>query len=492
MYHSKALRMPRGEMTKPLLRNPLETEQALPEPGGLTVGILGSGDFSRSLALRLVSSGHRVVVGSRHPKRHAGLFPAAAEVTTQQDAAGRADVVFVAAFREHYATLCGLKEALAGKVLVDVSNNAELNLHQQSNAEHLAELFPECTVVKGFNVLSAWALQSGPKDGSKQVLLCGDSGEAKSTVAHLARAMGFIPVDMGSLPSAREIENIPLRLFPSWKSPVLCALGLFSFFYAYNFVRGVIHPYVTKGQNSFYKIPVEMVNVSLPCVAYVMLSLVYLPGVLAAFLQLRHGTKYRRFPDWLDRWLQQRKQIGLLSFLCAALHAVYSLCLPMRRSARYRLLNEAFKQVKAGQESVWVEEEVWRMEIYLSFGVLALAVLSLLAVASLPSVGNALNWREFSFIQSNLGYSALLIATLHTLAFGWRRAFDPDQYRFYLPPTFAVALALPCAVLLGKVCLLLPCASLQLTRIRRGWERGQQIRFRLPEDGAALEDVSNV
>ncbi|XP_058889869.1 metalloreductase STEAP3-like isoform X3 [Acipenser ruthenus] len=388
----------RGEMSKPLLGKS-ESELSYSELSGMTVGILGSGDFARSLATCLVCSGFKVVVGSRNPKISVALFPATTEVTTQENAVNKTDVIFVAVFREHYSTLCDLKEALAGKILVDVSNSTELNHHHESNAEYLASLFPKCMVVKGFNVISAWALQSGPKDGNKQVLVCSDNKEARGTVCQIARSMGFIPVDMGSLSSAREIENTPLRLFPSWKTPLMLSLGLFVFFYAYNFTRSVIHPYVTKGEHCFYKMPIELVNVTLPCVAYVMLSLVYLPGVLAAFLQLRYGTKYRRFPGWLDQWLKHRKQIGLLSFLSAALHAVYSLCLPMRRSARYLLLNAAFRQVKDGVENTWVEEEVWRMELYISLGILALAALSLLAVASLPSVGNSLNWREFSFIQ---------------------------------------------------------------------------------------------
>lgn len=157
--------------------------------------------------------------------------------------------------------------------------------------------------------------------------------------------MGFTPVDMGCMSSACEIENIPLRLLPAWKIPIFLALGLFLCFFTYNLVRQVIHPYIREQKNRFYKIPVEVVNTTLPCVAYVMLSLVYLPGVLAACSQLYYGTKYRRFPDWLDQWLQHRKQIGLLSFFCAALHAVYSLCLPMRRSHRYQLIETAVKQV---------------------------------------------------------------------------------------------------------------------------------------------------
>lgn len=56
-------------------------------------------------------------------------------------------------------------------------------------------------------------------------------------------------------------------------------------------------------------------------------------------------------------------------------------------------------QVKAGVEDSWVSEEVWRMELYLSVGIMALGLLSLLAVTSLPSVASRVNWREFSFIQ---------------------------------------------------------------------------------------------
>lgn len=159
--------------------------------------------------------------------------------------------------------------------------------------------------------------------------------------------MGFMPVDMGSLAAAREVEARPLHLFPSWKVPVILALGLFIFFYAYNFTRDVLQPYVQEGKSKFYKLPLSVVNTSLPCVAYVLLSLVYLPGILAAALQLWRGTKYRRFPDWLDHWLQHRKQIGLLSFFCAALHALYSVCLPVRVSYRYDLVNLAIKQVQS-------------------------------------------------------------------------------------------------------------------------------------------------
>ncbi|KAG8004625.1 Metalloreductase STEAP2 [Nibea albiflora] len=337
------------EMSRPLIRGRDEggasrrLEASMSDPGTPVVGILGTGDFSRSLARRLVASGYQVVVGSRTPKRSVALFPEEAEVTSQMEAASQADLVFVAVFPEHHSTLVELKPALAGKTLVDVSNGLRINLDGPSNAEQLADLFPESSVVKGFNTISAWSLQMGPRDGSRQVL-----------------------------------------------------------------------------------------------------------------------------------------------------HAIYSLCLPMRKSARYKLLNMAFKQVKAGTEESWVDEEVWRMELYLSVGIMALGLLSLLAVTSLPSVANAVNWREFTFIQSTLGYSALFMATVHTLLFGWDHAFDPAQYRFHLPPTFVLVLILPLAVLLGRLALFIPCVARRLRQIRRGWEKSRHIRFTLPDDGCrnGLEDES--
>ncbi|KAM9850962.1 metalloreductase STEAP3 isoform 3-T7 [Aulostomus maculatus] len=368
---------------------------------GPVIGVIGSGDFSRSLAIRLVASGFRVVVGSRDPRRVASsLFPDGVEVQTQQEAVDGAErVVFVAVYPEHYGSLLRLREQLAGKVLVDVSNASQLH-SQQSNAERLAELFPKSSVVKGFNVVSAWALQTGNSDGSKQVLICSDCSDSKAAVIQLAHRLGLCPVDVGGLCCSRDIEEVPLLLFPSWGGPVLATFFLFLFFYGYNFLRRILLPYLDHGENNFYQLPLVAVNETLPAVALVTLALVYLPGLVAAVLQLCRGTKYRRFPGWLDHWLCRRKQLGLLSFLCAGLHAVYSVCLTLRKAAGYSLLNSAYQQVKAGIENAWVEQQVWRSDLYLSCGILGFGVLTLLAITSLPSVGNSLNWQEFTFVQN--------------------------------------------------------------------------------------------
>ncbi|KAM4533987.1 uncharacterized protein steap2 isoform 2-T3 [Odontesthes bonariensis] len=395
LHHSQACMLPNGVRNRATDSGTFCLMPAQP-----TVAILGSGDFSKCLTTRLLRCGFSVVVGSRHPKMAAQSFPHVVDVTHYEDAVGKASIVFLAIRREHYSVLWDLKHLMEGKVLVDVSNNRRVNQYPESNAEYLASLLPESLVVKGFNVISAWAMQqSYPIDASTQVFVCSDSVEARQEIMELARQLSFQPVDMGTLSSSREIENIPIQLFPGWKGPVLGAVALSIFFFAYSFLRDIIHPYVKYRQSDFYKIPIEIVNRTLPTVAITLLALVYLAGQLAAAHQLYYGTKYKHFPLWLEGWLQSRKQLGLISFFLAAIHVLYSLCLPLRRSERYLLLNTAYQQVHANVDNAWNEEEVWRVEMYVSFGIMSFGLMSLLAITSIPSINSKLNWREFSFIQ---------------------------------------------------------------------------------------------
>lgn len=83
-------------------------------PAPNTVAILGSGDFSKCLTLRLLRCGFHVVVGSRHPKLASQSFPHVVDVTYHEDAVGKANIVFLAIRREHYPILWDLKHLLEG------------------------------------------------------------------------------------------------------------------------------------------------------------------------------------------------------------------------------------------------------------------------------------------------------------------------------------------------------------------------------------------
>ncbi|XP_029812867.1 metalloreductase STEAP1 isoform X2 [Suricata suricatta] len=260
------------------------------------------------------------------------------------------------------------------------------------------------------------------------------------------------------------------ELFPKWCLPLKIAAIVSSLTFLYTLLREIIYPLVTSQKHYFYRIPVLVINKVLPMASITLLALVYLPGVIAAVVQLRNGTKYKKFPHWLDRWMLTRKELGLLSFFFAVLHTIYSLSYPMRRSYRYMLLNMAYKQVQKHEEDAWIEHDVWRMEIYLSLGIVTLAILALLAVTSIPSVSDTLTWREFDYIQSKLGMVCLLLGTMHALVFAWNKWVDKKQFVWYTPPTFMIAVFLPIVVLICKAILFLPCLRRKILKIRRGWE----------------------
>lgn len=260
------------------------------------------------------------------------------------------------------------------------------------------------------------------------------------------------------------------EFFPNWRLPIKVAVIVSSLTFLYTLLREIIYPLVTSREQYFYKIPILVINKVLPVVSITLLALVYLPGEIAAVVQLRNGTKYKKFPPWLDRWMLSRKQFGLLSFFFAVLHALYSLSYPMRRSYRYKMLNWAYKQVQQNKENAWIEHDVWRMEIYVSLGIIGLAILALLAVTSIPSVSDSLTWREFHYIQSKLGIVSLLLGTVHALIFAWNKWVDINQFVWYMPPTFMIAVFLPIVVLICKMALLLPCLRKKILRIRCGWE----------------------
>ncbi|NWV15007.1 STEA4 Metalloreductase, partial [Ptilonorhynchus violaceus] len=435
-----------------------------------TVCIFGTGDFGRALGHKMIQSGYHVVYGSRSTQI-SNLIPKDAEVLSHAEAAQKATIIIIAIQRQHYNILTPLAEILHGKVLVDISNNLKLNQYPESNAEYLAQLLPGTKVVKAFNTVSAWALQSGTLDASRQVFVCGDDVEAKQMVMNIVRALGLTPLDKGSLLAAQEIENYPLQLFPMWKFPMVLSLGLTVFFFFYCLALDVIYAYIYENNNFSFFIVYTIPNHVCPVMALILLALVYLPGIFAAIIQLYRGTKYRRFPDWLDKWMLCRKQLGLIALAFASLHAVFTLGSPTRTFIRWRTGTGIVSQALNNRTEPLNITNAWLSDSYLALGILGFFLFVLLGITSLPSVSNNVNWREFRFVQSKLGYLTLIFCTAHTLVYGGKWFLNPAAYKWYLPDIYMLSLVVPCAVLVVKFVLIFPCIDKHLTKIRQGWER---------------------
>jgi 8-hydroxy-5-deazaflavin:NADPH oxidoreductase len=185
----------------------------------------GTGALGFGLASRLAREGVPVVIGSRDAGRAleaAGRVGDGAEGLVNAEAARSGPIVLLCVpFRSQSETLTNLKNVLAsGQILLDatvplaaaVSGRATrlLGVPQGSAAEQAREMAPEgVEVVSAFHTVSAPILADLEHALDEDILIAGDSRDAKGRVAALVRRIpGLRPVDCGRLEVARHIEAI--------------------------------------------------------------------------------------------------------------------------------------------------------------------------------------------------------------------------------------------------------------------------------------------
>jgi NADPH-dependent F420 reductase len=192
-----------------------------------TVPIIGgTGALGFGLALRLAREGVPVAIGSRDAARAkeaaARIRDGTVEGLENRDAARRGPILILTVpFRAQSENLTNLKDVLEpGQILIDatvplaagVSGKATrlLGVPQGSAAQQAQEMVPDgVTVVSAFHTVSAPLLGDLDHDLGEDVLVAGDSKEAKRRVAELImRVPGLRPVDAGRLEIARFIEGL--------------------------------------------------------------------------------------------------------------------------------------------------------------------------------------------------------------------------------------------------------------------------------------------
>lgn len=190
----------------------------------------GTGPQGKGLAYRWAKHGHEVTIGSRSAER---AVPIADEITSRveseggssvvrgaanADAAAAADVVVLAVpFDGHDELVESLAEQLAGKTIVSCVNPLGFDKQgpygldvERSAAEAAAAIVPTAQVVGAFHHVAAASLWSQEEYlDHEDVLVCGDSAEAKEVASEMARAVtSRIGVDAGALRLARQLEPL--------------------------------------------------------------------------------------------------------------------------------------------------------------------------------------------------------------------------------------------------------------------------------------------
>jgi predicted dinucleotide-binding enzyme len=181
------------------------------------VGILGTGRMAQALAQAWSAVGTRVTLGSRDPQTARRRWSAASPAVLggHADAALRPVVVLATPFQATAELVARHAEALAGKVVLDITNPFGAAPPGVAGvAVHAAALGRPARWVAAFKT-NFWTTV-GARDGvERPCFLAADDAEAKGVAAELARAAGFLPEDVGGLDHALALD---------WMVPLMIAL----------------------------------------------------------------------------------------------------------------------------------------------------------------------------------------------------------------------------------------------------------------------------
>lgn len=205
----------------------------------VTLGVVGgTGKEGAGLAARWARSGYRVVLGSRDAAKAqqkaeelnstlgSGIVSGADNLSAVQ----QADIVVISVpYEAHSATLTGLRDALQGKIVVDITvpleppNIRSVNLPAGLSAclEAQTLLGADVRVVAAFQNVSYTHLQESDHPVECDVLVCGDDVTAKDEVIKLAEAAGMKGYDAGALVNSIAVESLtPVIMYMNRKYKV--------------------------------------------------------------------------------------------------------------------------------------------------------------------------------------------------------------------------------------------------------------------------------
>lgn len=189
----------------------------------------GTGDLGTGLARRWAQAGYQVIIGSRTLDKATlavddlkavmlsrGIN--AVNVTAMENlaAASAADIcAMTVPFAHQASTLALVKDALKGKILIDVTvplvppKVARVQLPEAGSAGQIAQnlLGEDVAVVSAFQNVAAHHLQEG-QGLSCDVIVCGDKKAARQSVISLVEAAGMRGFHGGSIANSAATEAL--------------------------------------------------------------------------------------------------------------------------------------------------------------------------------------------------------------------------------------------------------------------------------------------
>jgi predicted dinucleotide-binding enzyme len=194
------------------------------------IAILGTGMVGEVLGTKLVSLGHKVMMGSRSETNEKAIAwktknGALATNGTFADAAAFGEIVINCTSGKVSLEALQLAghENLQGKILVDVANPLDFSkgmpptltiCNTDSLGETIQRQFPDAKVVKALNTLNCQLMVNpGFLKDPGNLFVCGNDSGAKKEVESLLHSFGWEKIiDLGDISAARGTE----QLLPVW------------------------------------------------------------------------------------------------------------------------------------------------------------------------------------------------------------------------------------------------------------------------------------
>ncbi|MGD8604022.1 MAG: NADPH-dependent F420 reductase [Anaerolineales bacterium] len=190
-----------------------------------TISIVGgTGKQGPGLAYRWAKAGYHVIVGSRDrqkaeataAKLNERLGREAVLGMENSDAVKSSDVVTLTIpYSAHQKTLESLKDVIQGKIVIDVTVPIKPPAIDEVFVPEAGSASQEAQVLLGENVRVVAAFQNVSythliEDSPVpcDVLVCGDSQEARKLVLELVKAAGLVGWDAGPLKNAVVVEGL--------------------------------------------------------------------------------------------------------------------------------------------------------------------------------------------------------------------------------------------------------------------------------------------
>ena len=182
-----------------------------------SISIIGTGNMARTIGALAVAGGNAVEIMGRDQSKAADLAKTlgGGATTGEWGAVPAGHIVIVAVLYDGVVPVVAeYGDALAGKVIVDISNpfNSEADglaiREDTSIAQEVAKAAPaSASVFKAFNTVFRHVLEKGrPLD----IFIAGDNAQAKGNVEAFIESLGLRPLDVGGLNMAHWLEGASL------------------------------------------------------------------------------------------------------------------------------------------------------------------------------------------------------------------------------------------------------------------------------------------